>query len=283
MTLQDSTSRKDYVGDGNTSVYPTTFKFNANEELAVYQNDLADQETKLVLGVDYSVTGAGQESGGDITLLTGNLPLGYKLVILRDVPLTQQTDYVEMDNFPAESHEDALDKLTMIVQQLEERVARTTQVSPTQKDPVYIYPSDTEDLAQYDGSGNIIASGSGLSDFAVKNQVGIWTRQQSLQQVALTDGPNIDWNLDTAPRAIVTIAGNRTINAPSNMISGGMYTLVIRQDATGNRTVVWDPVTFLYVWNLGVEPVLSSGPNESTIVCFYSDGVNMFGGTFWRI
>lgn len=42
---------------------------------------------------------------------------GAQIIINRVVPVTQETDYVANDPFPAESHERALDKLTMLVQQ----------------------------------------------------------------------------------------------------------------------------------------------------------------------
>jgi hypothetical protein len=49
---------------------------------------------------------------------------GAMLTILRNVPLTQATDYVSNDEFPAETHEQNLDKLTMITQQLQEQLDR---------------------------------------------------------------------------------------------------------------------------------------------------------------
>jgi hypothetical protein len=48
--------------------------------------------------------------------------------ILRVLPLTQTVDYVPYDAFPAQTHEGALDKLTMIDQQLQEQIDRALKL-----------------------------------------------------------------------------------------------------------------------------------------------------------
>lgn len=93
------------------------FPFQANNTIYVYKG--ADGAITLTQGVDYSILGAGLESGGSITLTGTATDAGDFLTILRDVPITQLTDYIANDRFPAEVHERALDKLTMIAQQHE--------------------------------------------------------------------------------------------------------------------------------------------------------------------
>ena len=56
---------------------------------------------------------------------------GTTLVIRRNTALTQETDYVANDPFPAETHEDALDKLNMQTQELQEQLDRSFKVSRT--------------------------------------------------------------------------------------------------------------------------------------------------------
>jgi len=107
----DISSAGPYDGDGITSAFLVGFPFLDQTYLKVYEND-----TLLTLGVDYTVTGAGQQTGQ--VILTSPLAVGHTLTIIRDVPATQLTDYVQGDAFPAESHEKALDKLTMLLQQL---------------------------------------------------------------------------------------------------------------------------------------------------------------------
>lgn len=118
MTISTTTTRISYAGTSTTAIYPYTFKILEDANLVVIQTDDATEvSTQLVLNSDYVVSGAGDESGGYITLTAGVLETGQTLLITRFVNLLQNTEYTEGDDFPAQSHEDALDYLTMIDQQ----------------------------------------------------------------------------------------------------------------------------------------------------------------------
>lgn len=135
MTVSSSAARADYVGNGVTDTHAVPFRFLANADLQVLRTVTATGvSTPLILdslGADgYSVTGAGQPSGGEITEITPP-PTGTTLTILRAVSRTQLTDYIPNDPFPAESHERAIDKLTMIVQEQDEKQERSFTLSPS--------------------------------------------------------------------------------------------------------------------------------------------------------
>ena len=53
---------------------------------------------------------------------------GTRLVIYRNTPITQETDYISGDPFPAETHEQALDRLTMIAQEIGSDADRSIKV-----------------------------------------------------------------------------------------------------------------------------------------------------------
>lgn len=93
-------------------------------------------------------------------------------------------------------------------------------------------------------------------------------------RVQLTDGTNIAWNLETAQVAYVTLEGNRTLSAPTNMKSGGTYILFVLQDGTGSRTLAYNAV---YMFPGGNDPVLSTAASSIDILTFVSDGTNMYG------
>ena len=76
----------------------------------------------LVLDTDYTVSG-GDGSTGTVDLSGGSSPYGapaatQTVVIVRDVALTQSSDFINNDTSDAEVVEDAFDRLTMIAQQL---------------------------------------------------------------------------------------------------------------------------------------------------------------------
>jgi len=95
----------------------------------------------------------------------------------------------------------------------------------------------------------------------------------------LTDGATINWNLDAGAAANVTLAGNRTLAAPTNMRAGASYILKITQDGTGGRTMAWNAV---FKFAGGIDPVLSTGANAVDLISFYSDGTNMYGGSLLK-
>jgi hypothetical protein len=90
----------------------------------------------------------------------------------------------------------------------------------------------------------------------------------------LTDATNISWNLNANQVAQVTLAGNRTLDNPTNLKSGAYYSLIVKQDATGSRTLAYGTA---YKFFGGVTPVLSTTANAVDIITFISDGTNMFG------
>lgn len=124
MTVSSTTGRVSYSGNGSTTNFSVNFYFLANDHLKVITRDGDGNETIKVLNTDYTVTGAGVPAGGTVIMSTAPAA-GITLVITRNVPLSQDVDYQPNDPFPAESHERALDKLTMIAQQQADGNARS--------------------------------------------------------------------------------------------------------------------------------------------------------------
>ena len=132
MTVSSTTNKVSYSGNGSTTVFAYTFKIFADADLKVFIRSSAGVETLKTLTTHYTVSNAGNASGGNVTFTTGNTPAsGETVVIQRELALTQGTDYVENDPFPAESHEDALDRLTFITQQQQEEIDRAIKASVT--------------------------------------------------------------------------------------------------------------------------------------------------------
>lgn len=125
MTVTAGTSRSDYLGDGVQTEFPVGFQALVDVDLAVYLTDPADisHPTKLVLNMHYAVAGNLAAGTAAIHLVTPPAS-GIQVSILRDIAISQATNYEQYDDFPADSHERALDKLTMICQALQEWFSR---------------------------------------------------------------------------------------------------------------------------------------------------------------
>lgn len=127
MTITNTILRNDYVANGSSTVFSFTFVVlseTAGYTIQVITTDLIGIETVKTQGVDYTVQ-LNDNGLGTITFTTAPL-LNYKITLLSNVPSTQETDYIKAgtDKFPAESHEKALDKLTLIAKQFLEKFNR---------------------------------------------------------------------------------------------------------------------------------------------------------------
>lgn len=117
MTVSTVVDHNDYTGNGVTTSFPYTFRIFKKADLAVSVVDLSDNISELVLDADYTVTNAGGYNGGNVVLTTP-LENGWKISIARELEPTQDTDLRNQGKFFAEVHEDAFDKLTMLIQQV---------------------------------------------------------------------------------------------------------------------------------------------------------------------
>ena len=132
MTISSTTVKNSYSGDGSTTTFNYTFKIFADSDLQVIIRSSTATETVKTITTHYTVTGAGSASGGTVVFTSGNIPTNTETVVLRRaVPQTQAIDYIANDPFPAESHEEGLDRATMTLQQLQEEVTRSIKLSRT--------------------------------------------------------------------------------------------------------------------------------------------------------
>ena len=89
----------------------------------------------------------------------------------------------------------------------------------------------------------------------------------------LTDGATINWDTSAIQVAQVTLGGNRTFAAPTNLIDGAFYALVIIQDGTGSRTATFNSV---FKFTAGTAPTLTTTASARDILIFQSNGTNLY-------
>lgn len=119
-----------YNGNGATSVFDYDFQIQAAEELLVTRQNADLTETVLTLTTDYTVSGVGVDTGGQITLVAPatSLPTGTKLVIQYNGDFDQLADYSSQGGINLGALEASLDKLTMHLRQLLEQIDRSVKV-----------------------------------------------------------------------------------------------------------------------------------------------------------
>ena len=136
MTISSTTNRAQFNCNGSTTSFPFTFKYVEASDLQVYlHNTVTGATTLLTLNVDYEITPAIPGPGGTLDFLGTYLatPPGsdYVLTILRFILRTQEVDFRNGDALDEENIEGMGDKLTMMVQELDNKMARTLAFPPT--------------------------------------------------------------------------------------------------------------------------------------------------------
>lgn len=127
MAVTSDISSISYTGNNSTTTsYSVPFVFLENGHLSATAKVTATGVESAVTLVDH--IGAGNPAGGTVRTSVA-IPATSTLTIFRNVPATQTTSYAEGGDFPAASHERALDKLTMLSQQSLRGSARALKVT----------------------------------------------------------------------------------------------------------------------------------------------------------
>ena len=158
MTVASSTNRNNLAADGLLVDFSYTFRLDNEDWLEVYvDNSLVDPADYTVDLVTSTVT---------FLVAPGN---GSKVTLYRSVPLDQVVDYTSYGKFPAETHERALDKVTMIAQQLDDANSRSIKAPITDEGATdYTLPNyDSGKPIQWDPSSQKLINGSATLDDVV--------------------------------------------------------------------------------------------------------------------
>lgn len=227
-----------FVGNSVTTVFAFTFKVFAASDLVVERvANATGIETTLVLNTDYTVSlNADQDTspGGSITL-SAALATGYTLAISSLIPRTQEVAIPNAGGFYPEVIESALDRLTIMVQELDERIGtRGLRVSMTSvvSGMSFDVPVVAGAVLQWkaDGSGLQSVTLPSLAAYlALPSQAG------NSGKTLYTDGANPYWG--TVP---ATVPLSRTITGGGIVTGGG--------DMNANRVLTVTAATAAEIW-----------------------------------
>lgn len=130
MTISSETRKAGpFNGNGVTTSFPFTFKAFSEADVQVIYTNTSSVETILVLDSDYTIAlNEDQNANPGGTVSYSTLITGEKITLLGNVEYTQETDIQNQGGFYPEVIENALDKLTMQVQQVKEQVDRAVKV-----------------------------------------------------------------------------------------------------------------------------------------------------------
>lgn len=256
MSVSSTTNQVIYTGSGTTGPFDFTFKIFVNTDLVITKYTIADgTTTTLTLTTDYTVTIDG-ENGGEVNLVSA-LSSAYKLIITRTLPLTQSVNYVENDPFPADTHEEALDRAAMRDQQLQEQIDRAVLVTAgSGTDPNDLIDSVIASAATATAAAATASTASDAAVAAAASTTFFWggTSGGAADAQTLTPSPAItsySTGYRFAFKAGFTNTGACTINVSGlgakSLVSQGGAALIAGQIITGNVYMIAYDGTNFYV------------------------------------
>lgn len=126
MTVETQLNLVYFVGDDIATVFPFTFPVYDEDHIRVYLEDETTYVQTLIADNLYSVTGIGNENGGNV-ITNDPAPIGSKLLIARVLPLQQDLDVDNQGGFYPNNFEAQLDLTEMQIQQLNEEQNRSVR------------------------------------------------------------------------------------------------------------------------------------------------------------
>jgi len=300
MTVSSTNTSKSYTGDGSTTEFAYDFKiFDDDDIVVIIKTTATGAEAVKTKTTHYAVSGVGATSGGNVTFTSGNVPTSAQTILLiRSTALSQLTDYTPNDPFPAATHEDALDKLTLVTQDIQAELNRAIKLSRSNSMTSTEFATTPTNRANqilgFDGSGELTVTegkvdsvtisasavsvggsptatvsytaSSGALAFALGLPTGATGATGSSADLAGDASPQLGGNLDLVTHNIITTS-NRSINLIPNGtgdVNLSADTVKIG-DADANATITTNGTGDLILNT-------NSGTNSGTITI--ADGAN---------
>lgn len=215
MTISSTVSAVSFFGNDTVGPYACAFKVFDQTHVQVYVDGVLQ-----VLTTDYTVSGVGGSSFN--VTFTSPVTTAQLVSVARVVPLLQETDYLDNDEFPAETHERALDLLTMMIQQVDAgNTGKAVRFPPSDPSSLSgILPaaaSRASKLLGFDTSGEVAAvDGTSLGAFTTGDPH-TWTALQTFQGDSLLE--LVDINPGPSEYGpILKLFADRAVRATNDLI-----------------------------------------------------------------
>lgn len=269
-TIPPNDRRQLFTAAGGQTIFPFDFPIYAASDLRVVRTRGA-ASTTLILGTDYSVTGAGEQPGGTITLTSGAVA-GDVMLLDSAMPIGRTSAFSDGGDLPAQGLNGEFNRLFIVLQQLIRDGLRAITFpanEPTQNGTLPAPGSRANALVGFDAVGQLAMVPRATVGGGAFQQVGIGavtsTVQDELagaritpQQFGATGGGSVD-DLAAVRRAVdraVAVGGFLVVPAGVYRITG---TVTVPQQVRG----ILMEGEFLYD-GPGGEPALILGDGGTT-------------------
>jgi len=212
MTVTTTTTTNTYTGDGTTTAFSFTFEILETTDIKVIVVTTATGvESVRSIGTgstNYAVTGTGNVNGGTVTFVTA--PTASETVFLmRNMSFTQPTDYRTNDPFPAETHENALDRMALQIQQISRRLDRAL-LRPESDTTSGALPHNIDlkgGVLKFNSSSGVPEADSSLTDVATSSANGLMSSSDKAKLDGIETSATTDQTASEILSSIKTVDG----------------------------------------------------------------------------
>lgn len=312
MTIS-STNRKagPFVGNGVVSLFPFSFKVFKTSDVLVTFTDTNGADRELVLDSDYSVTLNNDQDnnpGGVVTYPRAGSP-GHvlaapeRLTVTGDLAALQPTDLPDLSPWFPHVVEDAFDRATILIQQLQEQVNRSIKisVSDTPLTPLPTAPNRANELIGFDAMGNVVlyplTSSIGAGDRTSYSLTAGVDFNAGDTHVILPRAPgtqgNLEVNFDAAPQDFTqwTVSGtdlNFATPIPAGItriwgyIGTTLSTEIPPLSSVGDTQILWSGILNRVVGSIAELRTLDKAKYNRAFAISYYAGAAKGGGAYWK-
>lgn len=276
MTVSSSTYKNTYTTNGTTTVFPYTFRILDSSHIRVDLVTSANVTTQVTSG--FTVDGVDSANGGNITFTVAPTT-GQTLVIRREMPFTQETNYTEYSALPAIDLENNMDRLMMSVQQIKEitdRSLRSNAANSTALDdlPLLSGKSGYVMIVNADEDGFDLVPSSTFDRAAGANPPFDYVNiSGSTISITLTNG-SLTLSSNGTGRIILGQATSAGINLAADQpicdSSNNEYIKFVKADSAVNEITINNSAT-------GTGPIISATGGDSNIeINFQTKGTGTY-------
>lgn len=214
MTVTSEECKVTYIGNGTTKQFSIPFVF-FNDEISVLVNGVIPQGYSIVQNSLYMGYVSFEVAPAD----------GDKISISRAVPLTQNTRFIEGEDFPAKDYENSLDRIYMALQQLELLIQeRLDGYTKEEVDGLLENKADSSDVYTKDEVNDLINSGIFTRmDGGCNLKVDYWTDDTTVSGYNYSTNTSSSFELDSSKE--YAISGVVTLSA-KDATSGNISPIV---------------------------------------------------------
>jgi hypothetical protein len=112
---------------------------------------------------------------------------------------------------------------------------------------------------------------AGMASYAQLGVAQTFTAAQRGAYVTLTDAATIEVDLALGNQQQVTLGGNRTLGAPTNVVAGQSGVIRVVQDSPGSRTLAFNSI---YKFPGGTAPTLTTAANSVDLLAYHVESAS---------